>query len=74
MWGAKCPTYVHALSIGMYEFTEYVAVVSVLFGCHRQEAGARSGLPAVGMKLSHLVEKLQVMLCVCACDHPMLVA
>ena len=27
---------------------------------YRQEAGARSGLPAVGLKLSHLVDKLQV--------------
>ena len=35
---------------------------SVWFGCHRQEAGARNGLPAVGLKLSRLVEKLQVTL------------
>ena len=27
---------------------------------YRQEAGARNGLPAVGLKLSHLVDKLQV--------------
>ena len=27
---------------------------------YRQEAGPRNGLPAVGLKLSHLVDKLQV--------------
>ena len=39
----------------------YVSVtINKIDVCCRQEAGPRNGLPAVGLKLSHLVDKLQV--------------
>ena len=35
-------------------------IIDVNFVCFRKEAGAKAGLPAVGLKLNDLIQRLQV--------------